>query len=70
MYVDKNSLNLFMAEKRMNPYEVCRRAEISYETFRKLRNGKKGKPATIGKIAAALSVPVEKLIADCAESGD
>ncbi len=70
MYVNKNALNLFMAEKCMNPFEVCRKAEISYETFRKIRNGKKAKPATIGKIASALNVQVEKLMKDCSESGD
>ena len=62
MFINKESLNLALAKQQMNPYEVCRKAGISYETFRKIRNGKKGKPATIGKIAAALGVDVREII--------
>ena len=62
MFINKESLNLALAKQQMNPYEVCRKAGISYETFRKIRNGKKCKPATIGKIAAALGVDVREII--------
>ena len=68
MLVKKDALNLAMAERCMNPYEVCRNAGISYQTFRKVHNGKRCKPTTIGKIAKALNVPVELLV--LTESGE
>ena len=67
MFINKESLNLALAKQQMNPYEVCRKAGISYETFRKIRNGKKCKPATIGKIAVALNTPVETLVIESRE---
>jgi len=62
MLVKKDSLNVAMAKQCMNPYDVSRKAGISYQTFRKLRNGQTGKPATIGRIAAALGVDVTEII--------
>ena len=68
MLVKKDALHLAMAKQCMNPYEVCRNAGISYQTFRKVHNGKRCKPTTIGKIAKALGVPVESLVLP--ESGE
>ena len=68
MIAKKEALNLAMAERCMNPYDVCRKAGISYQTFRKVHNGMKCKPTTIGKIAKALEVPVESLVKT--ESGE
>ena len=48
----------------MNPMELCKVAEIRYQTYQRITSGKEAKPATIGKIAKALNVPVETLIED------
>jgi len=46
----------------MNPYDLCKAVEIQYQTYRRISSGHNCKPATVGKIAKALKVPVESLI--------
>lgn len=53
-----------MANACMNPYDLCKVAEIRYQTYQRITSGKDAKPATVGKIAKALNVPVENLIED------
>ena len=71
MKISRQKLELAMANACLNPLQVSRQAGCQYATLRNLMNGKEGKPATIGKIAAVLNVPVEKLVSmNVDESGD
>ena len=62
MKISKKRLKLGMATACLNPYDLCKKAEIRYQTYQRIMGGKDAKPATIGKIARALNVPVENLI--------
>jgi len=53
-----------MATACINPYDLCKAVEIQYATYQRITNGKNAKPATIGKIAQFLKVPVEQIIED------
>lgn len=64
MIANKRKLELALATACMNPMELCKVAEIRYQTYQRITSGKEAKPATIGKIAKALNVPVETLIED------
>ncbi len=62
MNVNKQKLEVAMANACMNPYDLCKLVEIQYQTYRRLSNGGNCKLATVGKIAKALDVKVENLI--------
>lgn len=62
MKVSKLKLEIALANNCMNPYELCKCAEIQRQTYRNLLTGKDCKPATVGKIAKSLNVKVEDLI--------
>jgi hypothetical protein len=62
MVVNKQKLELAMANTCMNPYDLCKAVEIQYQTYRRLSNGGKCKPATVGKIAKVLGVNAAELI--------
>lgn len=62
MKLNTNKLTLAMANARLNAYGLCEAASIQYATYNRIVNGKPCKPATAGKIAAALNVRVEDLI--------
>lgn len=64
MIANKRKLEIAMANACMNPYDLCKVAEIRYQTYQRITSGKDAKPATVGKIAKALNVPVENLIKD------
>lgn len=64
MIANKRKLEIAMANACMNPYDLCKVAEIRYQTYQRITSGKDAKPATVGKIAKALNVPVENLIED------
>ena len=64
MIANKRKLEIAMANACMNPYDLCKVAEIRYQTYQRITSGKDAKPATVGKIAKALHVPVENLIED------
>ncbi len=64
MIANKRKLEIAMANACMNPYDLCKVAEIRYQTYQRITSGKAAKPATVGKIAKALNVPVENLIED------
>ena len=64
MQVSEKRMQVHMANALMNSYDLCRKAGIQYQTLRKMLNGGKAKPATIGKIAKALNVQVEELLED------
>ncbi len=63
MRLDKSKVQIAMARECMNPYDLCRTASITYQTYQRVvSKGQTCKPATIGKIAKALNVKVEDLI--------
>lgn len=63
MRLNMTKLLLEMARAHMIDKELCAKAGIAKITFAQIKAGKnKPKPATIGKIATALNVPVEQLI--------
>ena len=64
MIANKRKLEIAMANACMNPYDLCKVAEIRYQTYQRITSGKDAKPATVGKIAKALNVLVENLIED------
>lgn len=64
MVVSKKKLEVAMATACLNPFDLCKAAEIRYQTYQRITSGKDAKPATIGKIAKALKTPVEQLIED------
>ena len=64
MKANKKKLEIAMATACVNPYDLCRAIEIQYATYQRITSGKNAKPATIGKIAKALGVPVEQIIED------
>lgn len=63
MKLSKGRVELAMAKACMNPYDLCERAEMPYQTYQRVIS-KEGncKPATIGKIAKALNVDVLEII--------
>ncbi len=62
MKADRQKLLLAMANTCINAYELCKKAEIQYQTYRRVVNGGNSKPATLGKIAKALGVDVSELL--------
>lgn len=62
MKINKQKLQLAMANECINPYDLCEKISIQYQTYRRISAGHNCKPATAGKIAKALNVPVEQLI--------
>lgn len=64
MKANKKKLELALAKACMNPYDLCKVVDIQYQTYQRITTGKNAKPATIGKIARALGVPVEQILED------
>lgn len=64
MIVDKKKLEVAMANACMNPTDLCKKVNMKYQLFYRVFTGNNCKPATVGKIAKALNVPVENLIED------
>lgn len=62
MIANKKKLEIAMANACMNPYDLCKTAEIRYQTYQRIITGKEAKPATLGKIAKALKTSVETII--------
>ena len=62
MIINNSKLQIALATACMNPYDLCKEIGIQYQTYRRVSAGNKCKPATVGKIARALNVPVEQLI--------
>lgn len=57
-----NRVQLLMASKCMNPYDLCSRAGISYPSYRRIMQTGSCKLSTLGKIANALEVDVEEIL--------
>lgn len=62
MKVSKKKVEIALATNCMNPYELCKKAEIQQQTYRRMISDGDCKPATVGKIAKALNVKVEDLV--------
>ena len=60
--VSQDKVQLKMAEKCMNPYNLCSAAEISYASYRRIMKAGGCKIATLGKIAKALDCNVTEII--------
>ena len=65
MKVNIYKLNLAIANQCITVTDLCHKAGIAEVTLRKIRAGERNpKPATIGKIAKALNVNVQDIIAE------
>lgn len=63
MKINKQKLQLAMANACLNMDDLAAQAEVSRVSISKYLSGLRNpKPKTIGKIAKALNVPVENLI--------
>lgn len=60
--ISQNKVQLLMAEKCMNPYDLCSSAGISYASYRRIMREGGCKIATLGKIAKALECKVTEII--------
>ncbi len=62
MVIDKDKLEIAMANICIGQYDLCEKAGINKQTYRNVRKGKNCKPVTVGKIAKALGICAEALI--------
>ena len=62
MKINFKNLQIAMAKSCMNPYDLCRETGIQYQTYRRIASGNQCKPATVGKLANALGVPVTDIL--------
>lgn len=62
--VSQDKVQLKMARKEMNPYDLCSAAGISYAAYRRIMKEGGCKIATLGKIANALNCDVTEIIED------
>lgn len=60
--ISQDKVQLAMARKAMNPYDLCSRAKISYASYRRIMKEGGCKIATLGKIANALGVDVTEIL--------
>ena len=62
--ISQDKVQLKMAEKCMNPYDLCSAAGISYTSYRRIMKQGGCKIATLGKIAKALGVDVKEILSE------
>ena len=60
--VSQDKVQLLMAKKCMNPYDLCSKAGISYASYRRIMKNGGCKIATLGLLAKALEVDVTEII--------
>lgn len=60
--ISQDKVQLAMARKAMNPYDLCSKAGISYASYRRIMKEGGCKIATLGKIASALGMDVTEII--------
>lgn len=70
LVVSAEKVQLKMAERCMNPYDVCSKAEISYPCYQRIIKTGNCKLSTLGKIARALGVTPIDIIVDAAATAD
>lgn len=64
LQVSQDKVQIRMAEKCMNPYDLCSKAGIGYATYRRIMREGGCKIATLGKLANALECKVTDILAD------
>lgn len=62
--ISPEKVQLKMAERCMNPYDLCSAAGISYASYRRIIKAGGCKLATTGRIAKALGVDVTEILED------
>lgn len=63
MKLNKTAIDLLLAEKQLSKSRLAEMGGVSPSTITKLLRGdQEARPATIGKMAEALKVPVTELI--------
>lgn len=60
--ISQDKVQLAMARKAMNLYDLCSAAGISYAAYRRIMKAGGCKIATLGKTATALGVDVTEII--------
>ena len=60
--ISQDKVQLAMARRTMNPYDLCSKAGISYASYRRIMKEGNCKIATLGKIAQALEVDVTEIM--------
>lgn len=65
MKANKSKLDIAMANARMTPCDVSKKAGVAYQSIRRACINNGVKPATLGKIAAALNCDVRDILEDC-----
>ncbi len=60
--ISQNKVQILMAKKCMNPYDLCSSANISYASYRRIMKVGGCKLATLGKIAKALDCEITEII--------
>ncbi len=60
--ISQDKVQLAMARKAMNPYDLCSAAGISYASYRRIMKEGNCKIATLGKISQALGVDVTEIM--------
>ena len=60
--ISQDKVQLIMARKEMNPYDLCSAAGISYASYRRIMRVGGCKIATMGSIARALGVDVTEIL--------
>lgn len=60
--ISQDKVQVKMAEKCMNPYDLCSAAGISYASYRRIMKVGGCKLATLGKIAKSLGCSVMDII--------
>lgn len=62
MTLDREKVNLILAERKMTVTDLCETAGISRNRFYTVMNSKKISPKTAGRFAEILGVPVTEII--------
>lgn len=63
MIIDKNKVEIALAKKIMTKKQLSIKSEIRPQNLTKILEGKICEPHTVGKIARALEVDVEEIVA-------
>ena len=64
MTLDVRKLYEAMARACLNPSILCEKSHVSRNTFKSMVQGRKARPATIGRIAKTLGVDVREILSE------
>lgn len=62
MKISIGKLEIALANACITTSELSKKTNLNYSTLTRIKSGMQAHPATVGKIAKALNVPVEELI--------